>query len=723
MKLIRTEAMMLAVVGMALCAVAARGQQPSAASVIAKGQKAETSQSAAEVLVQDVVVRDKKGHLLKDLKAGDFKVEDDGAAQQVTGLRLVDGAEVVENGVRTPVDAAERIGLVTLVFERLGDSPRRIARDAAESLVKSEQPSNVYFAVVVIDSQLFVLREFTKDKAALKKAIERATSGQYATFAEESERIKKDLRAEAGAVGTAPVSKKTAQVMLDMLEFNSSFGGEEATRMSIFSLLSMVRGQYSVPGRKSIVYFTEGLQVPTHLDEPFRSIPGAANRGQVAIYTVDTRGVQMSSQNAGAKDLAKAARLTGVATMTTQTAGAENVTNAAESASAGTASSDGTVTKDELRASDLAENSMRKNLQLPLQTLAESTGAFLMSDSNDLTKPMRRLSEDLANYYEVSYRPGIENYDGRLRKVKVEVERKDTVVQARTGYVALPLSLRGPILMPFEMTLRKALDTNPMPKEVEFRSAAMTVRPGTAESRGLVIVEVPMSGIQFSEHVDSKTFSSRVSLLALVKDQKGEVVGKVSTDLPRNGPLAVLPQARAGNFIYTEPLNLPPGRYTLETAVMDHEAGKVGTRKSAYIVTPPHKGVAMSSLFLVRNFQANYKDLSPGEPLQYQGGKITATLSGRVYAVKGAQLSTFFVVYPDPAIAEKPVALVEFSVDGKVIAKGQLPLPAADAQGRIPYVMSSPAESMPPAAYLIHVTVRQGESTAEEMTQVQILAQ
>ena len=253
-------------------------------------------------------------------------------------------------------------------------------------------------------------------------------------------------------------------------------------------------------------------------------------------------------------------------------------------------------------------------------------------------------------------------------------------------------------------------------------AAAMTVEAG-AETQGLVIVEVPMSGIKFSEHLDSKTFSSRVSLLSLVKDQKGVVVGKVSTDLPRNGPLAVLPQARAGNFIYTESLTLPPGRYTLETAVMDHESGKVGTRKTSYVVAPPRKGVSMSSLFLVRNFQPNYKDLSPSEPLQYQGGKITATRSGHGYRVKGAQLSTFFVVYPDPSIAEKPVALVAFSVDGKVIAKGQLPLPDADAQGRVPYVMSSPAESMPPATYLVHVTVKQGASTAEEMAQVQVMEQ
>ncbi|WP_321476424.1 VWA domain-containing protein [uncultured Paludibaculum sp.] len=723
MKPILTNLMILAALGGPFGAAPARGQQPSPAQVIVQGQISEpVLSSAAEEVVQDVIVRDKRGRPLKDLKLDEVKVSDDGASQKVTGLRLVDGQEVMENGVRAPLDPMKAIRLVTLVFERLGNSARRVAKDAAESLVKGEQAQNVYFAVVAIDSQLFVLQEFTTDKAALKKAIEKATSGQYATYAEDSERIKKSLRAAAGSADTAPVPKKTAQVLLDMLEFNSSFGREESTRMTIFSTLSLVRGQYSMPGRKSLVYFSEGLEVPTHLDEPFRSIPSVANRYNVAIYTVDARGVQTSSQNAGTKDLAKAARLTGVATMSTQTAGAENVTNPAESTTASTPSAEGAVTKDELRASDLAESSMRMNVQLPLQTLAESTGAFLISDSNDLSKPMRQVSEEISTYYEVQYHPGIASYDGRFRKTQVEVARKDTVVHARAGYFAMAMNVRGPVLLPYEYALAKALELNPMPKDVEFRSAAMVVRPGTSEAKGLVIVEVPMSGIHFSEHLDNRTFTSRVSLLVLVKDTKGAVVAKVTSDLPRNGPLAVLPQARAGNYIYTEKLDLPPGRYTLETAVMDHEAGKVGTRKSSYVVTPKAQGVAMSSLYLVRNFQANAKNMDPNEPLQYQGGKITATLSGQVFAVKGAQLSTFFVVYPDPAIAEKPVALVEFSVDGKVIAKSELPLPAADAQGRIPYVLSSPAETMPPATYLIHVTVKQGNSMADGMTQVQIAA-
>ena len=51
-----------------------------------------------------------------------------------------------------------------------------------------------------------------------------------------------------------------------------------------------------------------------------------------------------------------------------------------------------------------------------------------------------------------------------------------------------------------------------------------------------------------------------------------------------------------------------------------------------------------------------------------------------------------------------------------------MPLPAADSQGRIPYVMSVPAENMPSATYEIRITAKQGSSTAQEKTQVTVAA-
>jgi hypothetical protein len=402
---------------------------------------------------------------------------------------------------------------------------------------------------------------------------------------------------------------------------------------------------------------------------------------------------------------------------------ANEVLAAAKETAADITRDDGRVSQSALTASDRAENAMRNNTQLALRNLSDDTGGFLIGDSNDLRVPLRNVSEEINSYYEITYSPGIEKYDGSFRKTDVNVARKDLVVHHRTGYFALPASVvtsRGPAVLPYEMPLLNALTMNPFPKDVEFRSAALRMQPQASGQKGSVIVEVPMSGITFTEEKAKGTYKARLSLIALLKDEKGEIVQKLTRDLPLQGAVQQIPQVKAGNFIYKEQVVIPAGRYTLETAVIDYETSKVGARKAAFVVPPFQPGVHISSLCLVRSYQSNVKDLDPNDPFQFQGGRITPSLGGTVYAVKGAMLSVFMTIYPDPAIPDKPTLTIEYLVDGQVVGKGEVPLPAADDQGRIPYVMSSAAESLPPGNYQIRAIVRQGATTAEERTLITV---
>jgi hypothetical protein len=124
--------------------------------------------------------------------------------------------------------------------------------------------------------------------------------------------------------------------------------------------------------------------------------------------------------------------------------------------------------------------------------------------------------------------------------------------------------------------------------------------------------------------------------------------------------------------------------------------------------------VQISHLVVVRGFDTTAKDMDPSEPFQFHGGRVTPTLGGTVYAVTGATLALFFVVYPDTSIAASPDGFVEYIRDGTLVAKSAISLPAADALGRIPYVVSSPAESMRPGAYEVRAVIRQGDTAVEE---------
>src|ERR1022692_169865 len=694
--------------------------------------------TTVDEVVLDFIARDKKGKPVTDLKLEDLAISDNGAKQQPTSFRLVQGAEAIsQGGTTTKLDPLRQLRLVTLAFEALGDAAqRKTARTAAIDLVKGEQGANVFYSVVVIDTRLLVLQQFTSDKDALTKAINEATSGYSATrLLPESDRIKSDLRSYLGgqtvngadqpgapltaasqsqgvAGGAGAVQAKLVSVMLDMLRMDAAMASQDA-RLSLNALESLVRGLQSMPGRKSVLYFSSGMVLTPELDAIFHNLTSTANRANVTFYSVDTRGV-MAGYGVDSRDVSTGA----------QNAGATDQLGSANAA-AGTGGgigkrNDSGVSKDEVKASDNAETSSRANVQLQIRNLAEATGGFLVGESNDLRTPLRRVNEEIASYYELTYNPHIDNYDGGFHKLKLESDRKNLVLQPRNGYFALPPEARAAGLATFELPLLKAISDAQVSHDVEFRAGAFLQQPRSDGTDLSVLVEVPLHGLQAKPDAAQKGFDVHFSLAALVKDAKGEVVGP---KLTRDRSFHVnADQLKMGNFVEKMPLNLPPGKYSLETAVMDRESGKMGIERSGFTVGPKGKGVGISSLASVRSYTPNVKGLDPNEPFQFQGGSITPTLNNSVPRVQNSNLRLFFVVYQDPSISAKPTVEIEFLLDGKSLTKVPMQLPGADAQGRIPYVMTIPAAAIPPGVYQVRAAAKQGDTESVTQTDVKIEA-
>jgi VWFA-related protein len=709
---------------MALLTVAALLSLPGSAqqnAVSPAGTQTPTLKSSVDEVVLDIVVRDKKGKPVIDLKPEDVIVFDNAVRQRVNGFRLVRGAEAITQGdTVTRLDPLRQVRLVTLAFEALaGGDQRKMARAAAMDLIKGDQGTNVFYAVVVVNTRLLLLQQFTNDKAALANAIDRATTGlAVGKLASESDAIKDQLKrnlngqngadqdhnllAAATQTSTQTVSSgseamdaKLASIMLDMLRMDAAISSRNA-RMSIEALKSLVQGQQSMPGRKSILYFTSGMYVTSELDVMFSNLVGMANRANVTFYAVDPRGVMTVSQ----------------------TSDATSELNAAAAASAVTVNRRGGATsKAEIMSSDDAEGSARSNVQLRLRELAESTGGFLIADSNDLRGPLRHVNEEISSYYELTFNPDIQNYDGSFRKLSVSAERKGLVIHARSGYFALPPEARALGLQAFELPLLKALSDGKLSGDVEFRAGAVLLQPRAEGADVSVLVEVPLRGLQPKTDPAKNTLGVHCSLAALIKNAKGEVVQKLTRDRSFQ---VTADQLKMGNFVDKMTITVPAGPYTLESAVMDRESGKIGTGRSAFTIESKAKGVGISSLTTVRSYVAGAKGLDPADPFQFQGGSITPTLNNSVQRSQDAALRLFFIVYPDSSIAATPTVDIEFIQNGRALTKVPMPLPAVDAQGKIPYVMTIPAAAIPPGSYEVRATAKQGDTVSESRIAVRI---
>lgn len=705
----------LAVLVAASLGLAAYAQQPQTPSA-----PAPTVKAAAEEVLLDVVVRDKKGHRVDDLKPEDFQIFDNGEPKKITSFRLVQGGEAIgAGGTRTELDPLRQIRLVTMIFQCSDTNSRRLARDAALDLLKGELPQNVYIAIETIDYKIEVLQAFTNDTALIRKAIDRATRSNVSDFSKDTETVRRQLEEMLGpnttgeqtmqqqinnmaptVTGNAPPSNPSAfatvamaQMLLEMIRTEQSYSMTDSGRTSIYALLDAVKEQYRLPGRKTILYFSEGFVVPQELDHPFEETLSIANRANVSFYTVDAHGLTTISTNVATRDMLNAA--------------AQSSRDQATTVS-------GPVRQDQANLIDTSINSTRANSQTALGELAESTGGALIANTNDLRAPLHKLAEDIQTYYEISYNPEIKTYDGSFRKITVKMASSDLRVQSRSGYIALPPALaKGSVLRAFEVPLLTALDAPELPQGFSYEATAMHFRSPQGEPVCELIMDVPLADVTLEKQGTGQSIG-RMSYVALLKDEKGEVVKKFQNDRAFNVPADKLEGFKASHFIYTEHFDLTPGRYTVETAVLDGQSNRISARKSSLTMPPPATTLALSSITFVRNTRDREASSQDTDPMLI-GTKVISPEIDTAISKAGAEALPFYmVIYPDKNALEAPQLVMEFSRNGQVLGRGPAQLGQADKDGRIQFVATVPLARLEPGDYTLRFVAKQGAETAEE---------
>jgi VWFA-related protein len=683
--------------------------------------------STQEVLL-DAVVRDKKERLIRNLKPEEIRVLEDGVPQKLQTFRFTDtdsdeaqprsappGAQPAAHAAAPngpALNPLHNLNIVTIVFERMGPRSRLFAQQAASEFLANEFRSNTYGGIFSLDFRLNALQPYTNNQNLLRQAIARATTGNYTEFRKDSENVLNNLAVEisgsqAGvtigpAGGADPFQSAGAATQGAESTGMSSQGQMALARLvwkqmemvnygagwrSLDGLLSLVQAQAALPGRKTVLLLSEGLIVPWQVENMFRAIIGAANRANVSIYCVDVTGLSVQAPvQAGTDLLGTAARISQSQSM----------------------SASGDAAVDMFKQDETVNMSLHANPQATMAALAESTGGFLIANTNDTAASMHRVMEDVRAHYELSYVPTSQNYDGHFRKIEVQVKRPGAQVHTRTGYFALPL-LAGEVLQPFEMAALDAMNAKPQPAALAYRAQAVPFRAAHSAVQYSIVFQVPMQNLSYLENKQTAKLRSHISLLALVKDADGQVAAKVSRDLANDIPADKFEAFTRGDLTFEQPMLLAPGRYTLETAVVDRENG-AASAKRAVLVVSDQPGIGLSDVVPVRRVDPFDVPVdggrNPADPLHFAGGKVTPSLDG-VYA-PGTDIPLYMVVYPAQT-GDAPRLSIEVLQDGKVVSTASPALPPPDQTGAIPFMSSiQPA----PGQYEIRVTARQGGAAA-----------
>jgi VWFA-related protein len=705
-----------------------------------------------EVLL-DAVVKDKKGHTVKDLKASDFEVYEDGVRQQVKSFRLVNRDEATtapNNTTGTPSQSTQpivtprpgarlstnRLSAVALVFDRLSPDARARAREAALSYIGNEVRPDDFIGVFGIDLSLKAIQSFTNNAQLIRAAIERATSHAPSSFTSSTEQLTnlsqtttalqsqvdvnsgnlagggptgsgQALAGQSGpsqssiaAAGAAAADLQFAEMTERAVEGFERLERSQQGYATTEGLLAVVNAMGRLPGRKALILFSEGLAIPVQVVSHFRSVISAANRANVSIYAVDAAGLRALSSDA---DAGRA-----------MTALGQKRTRIAGSPSDGTG---GPMMRDLERNEDL----LRLNPESGLGQLANETGGLLISNTNNPGPRLRQVDEDLHAYYLLTYTPQNQNFDGHFRQINLKINRPGVDVQARKGYYALNASYDTPVL-DYEAPAVAILSGRSQPNAFDSRVAAFNFpEPG---KNGLVpvMVEVPADSINFVANNEKKNYSTNFAVVVLIKDENQRVVRKLSNQYLLSGPLDKLEAARQGKVLFYRETQLEPGRFTVASVVYDATTGHASTNTASLVVTPADQSrLRMSSIVLIKNAERMPAvEQNTSNPFHFGEVVIYPYIDQPLSKAATKNLPFFVTVYPAPGASETTRLTLEILRGGHSLAQVPLKLPAPDQTGRIQFASTIPIDKLQPGDYELKLTARDAKDTVTRTEQFTI---
>jgi VWFA-related protein len=541
-----------------------------------------------ELVLTNVVARDAKtGEVVQGLKQSDFSIYENGKQQQILtfDFESVDMATPLNEATISGLAAGGSVGggnaavvtrpedlrnhrLIVMFFDLTSMQPEDLDRcvlAAQDFLRKKMQPADLV-ALVSLGDTLKVDQDYTADKNLLinEVGVYNGTEGQG--FAQ-------------GANANSNQVEDTTGYTPDESEYN-----DINTDRELFALRAVAKALEKIPERKSLLYFSGGISRDGIENQAsLRAAINAAVRANLAIYSVDTRGLQAISP------------LGDASTGSLRGSGAYN--------------------------GGALLNNMNSNFatQEVMATLSSDTGGKAFFDSNDFAPAFARAERDTSAYYAIGFRSTNQARDGRYRKLTIKINRPGVKLEYRPGYYA-PADFKHSGREDRERDLEEQLASDLPATDMAVYLDAMYFRLN--EDRFFVPVSliVPGSQIPFVKGGDKD--KATLDIIGSVIDEFKRPIGHARETVKLNLDPSL--QARQKNIQYTTSFNLPPGKYQLKFVVRENQTGRMGSFV-ADITLPDMKKVPlkMSSIVLASMRRPSKKQ----DPLVRNGEEYVPNIS------------------------------------------------------------------------------------------------
>jgi VWFA-related protein len=517
-----------------------------------------TIRSTVSLVEIDVQVTGRDGKPVKGLKQEQFSVSEDGKPQKVSTFEYNDIEQIETAGATGEAPITIPLGtlvspeqvrgvvhdhrMIVLFFDLTSLQPEDLLRStrAAGKYIREQMTPADLAGVVAFGNTLKVIANFTNDRALLQQAVEALVPGHEAALAGLAD-------AATAANGETAVTEDTgAAFTADDTEFNVF--NTDRKLAAVEAICEVLDG---IPGRKSLIQFTSGV---TQTGEENRSqliaATSSANRSNVSIYSVDSRG------------------------LLTATPGGD----ASAGASGGTAMFSG--------ATVISQSQSRQDSRDTLETLAADTGGRSFFDIGDFGKVFQDVQSDTSGYYLVGYYSTDARRDGSWRRVQVKIDSLPAGAHVRTreGYYA-PKDFGVFTTEDRERQLEEAFRSDT--PEVELPLAVETAQFHIDKNQVFVPIAAKLapSALQWAQKRGSR--ETAFDFAAEVRDAKtNRVAGALRDTITVKIDAEHFQDMQQRSLVYQGGIILSPGEYKLKFLARENESGRIGTFEDKFTIQP-----------------------------------------------------------------------------------------------------------------------------------------
>jgi len=670
-------------------------------------EKDQAVQLKAELVELRVVVTDKKGQLVDNLKREDFEVLEDGRPQDISFFsteRITGQAATSPDKPSAPVErpAAENATparTIVLFVDTLHLSFHSLieVKKTLRQFVDNQITDQDIVALITPYGNVGLLQQFIRDRRMLRYAIGKLTRFPRAethftpylasrVTSEDADAIQVAIQLLGVEEGYVPLTYESAkayaisranQVLLQELNMRKS---------TLLTLKAVVERLARMPGQRLVVTMSDGfslLDVGSGNDSAdMQNVISRASRSGVVIYSIGAKGL-----NGPAEYTAK-------------------------------------PVPSGLAFSNLMALS-ETDQQIAMRAIAAETGGEVYFNNNRLEVPLQKVLDNNRVYYALAYYPSEEKDKKKFRKVSIKLKNHtDYEVRTQKGY-ALEEDEKAPTpKTPREKLFTSMIQPLPVTNILVTASADFLAHEGD-DSQVTVQVHFDAKPLEFKEESGKYRFTCEVAVV--VFDPSAKIVDSFAEQIKGVLPPEHLEQARQNGFRYSARLKLKPGLHQLRIGVRDIESELSGTALAWVDVPDFKKGrLALSSLFLGRDQKAEEKGqvVATGDK-KSAGPKL---MLGRAAFHSGERAYYRFVAYntsKNDELGEGATIKLDIYGDEKAVFEGKWNPVASRNIRRDKMGVELGGEVMlalDPGIYELRVTVRGGKSkkTVEQTAIIEI---